>query len=432
MLGFASSESKSTSAANASVPLVSQHLGTIAINHQNDDIYEITNVRPGGPSRPGVLLLKQYLIHGLTGTMVDASISIPVQLQDCNSPVDPTHAVYARDVNSLVVLIAYDQPALYSIVQLSLPVIQAQMKAKSQPEDPTAIPHRIVQLDLSSSIVWNVTLLPCGPSTNTSGTFPADCMLYASCTTLHNGGDWQLLRTRLKQFARYNTDGVDESSSAEYVVSSTTHRLHGTVFGCGVVDHRPHFLSMIPAAAVFTASQKTLLQAYSQQEAVQLRQQSKRVTTSGTSGGSVAATNHPMHAMNISSSSISSSNSSSTATNQTNEAMNQQCAQSIRKVVDGLLLQYRESNGTGEPEITSDMFALCFGGGVASSILLLTTIKSSLLWLMVDELNRGPHLSHSVTLDDHVTHKMVCCVALVIAVEICGWTKLVFFCLFVF
>jgi hypothetical protein len=369
-----SNESKTTHE-NGKARVLSKHTGTIAIHHQNDEQYEIAYIVPGGPSLPGTIFFNRYTIHGKTGEIVNRMGKKEIHLHGINSPVDPIYAVYAPEVNSFVVSVTYDVPTRYAVVQLSLDEIKSSTL-------PTSMTQKLIDLDLSSGSIWNVKLLPCGPSTNTKGTFPPDCMLYASCITISNGGNWKCIRTRLKHFSRYSGN---ESNVFERLVDGNKDQLNGHVFGCGVVDRRPHFLSTIPSASVFTAKQNELLAAYNQNKAVQLRQKSKMMTT-----GSGNITNTTFNTTN---------NGNEERKNAT---IAQRCSESIRNVVDELKALYDVHNPE-KNNVTTTMLNKCFG----DQTLTIQTVQSSLKWLIVDYLNRGPHLSHAVTLDDRITHKMV-------------------------
>ena len=107
---------------------------------------------------------------------------------------------------------------------------------------PTSEWQRVLPLSTVSGSAWRVSLLPCGPVASLAGTFPAQCMAYASFTRSQGASDeWSLVRCRLRLF----TDATSERiTPAEHVISSE-HLRGGTVFGCGVVSHRPHFLRCV-------------------------------------------------------------------------------------------------------------------------------------------------------------------------------------------
>ena len=107
---------------------------------------------------------------------------------------------------------------------------------------PTSEWQRVLPLSTVSGSAWRVSLLPCGPVASLAGTFPAQCMAYASFTRSQGASDeWSLVRCRLRLF----TDATSERiTPAEHVISSENLR-GGTVFGCGVVSHRPHFLRCV-------------------------------------------------------------------------------------------------------------------------------------------------------------------------------------------
>ena len=68
-------------------------------------------VRPGGPSRLGVLLLAQHTVNGTTGAIVERSAQpCAIQIANCKDPVDPIHVVHAKDIQSDVVVVAHVVP----------------------------------------------------------------------------------------------------------------------------------------------------------------------------------------------------------------------------------------------------------------------------------------------------------------------------------
>ena len=126
------------------------------------------------------------------------------------------------------------------MIQLASSALAAGEETMSQ--RPTSEWQRVLPLSTVSGSAWRVSLLPCGPVASLAGTFPAQCMAYASFTRSQGASDeWSLVRCRLRLF----TDATSERiTPAEHVISSENLR-GGTVFGCGVVSHRPHFLRCV-------------------------------------------------------------------------------------------------------------------------------------------------------------------------------------------
>ena len=157
----------------------------------------------------------------------------------------PQQATFARDVDSLLIVVASGTPTTHTMIQLASSALAAGEVTMSQ--RPTSEWQRVLPLSTVSGSAWRVSLLPCGPIASLAGTFPAQCMAYASFTRSQGATDeWLLVRCRLRLF----TDATSERvTTAEHVISSENLR-GGTVFGCGVVSHRPHFLRCVCVVVV--------------------------------------------------------------------------------------------------------------------------------------------------------------------------------------
>ena len=413
--------SSSTSETKSDTPTTpyatSQHVGTLAVSHLRDDLYRLLIVRPGGPSRLGVLLLAQHTVNGTTGAIVDRSTQpCEIQIANCKDPVDPIHVVHAKDIQSDVVVVAHGQPSTYTIVQIS-----SSWSSNTSSNNGNGTPVVSIPMDSVSGVAWDVQLLPCGPTTSTTGTFPAEVMLYAACSTLEGSGNrCCLLRSRLKRFSEYNS-GNGGIPAVEHIVSSD--HLRGSVLGGGVVRRRPHFLSTVQNAAIFTASQSSLLNAFTQSASTTARTQTRNdfatmnATNSGLPTNQRLISHAPQNQQNQQQQQqqqqqqrrnsalldirATTSISSATATGMEENNATLKCVERMGQAVTELVQKYHASNLQSLPQITKNEMDQIFQSSP------LDLLRSALVYLIQDVLDRGPHLSHSVASDDRITHKMV-------------------------
>lgn len=373
----------------------SRHPGALAVRMSpggQDNTLECCIVRSAGPDRPGVIILECVQLHAVSGVAVGSPQQTRVQTSLSGSgTIDPIAAAYAHEVDAIVVLVACDVPSSFSLLQISIPPGLPQQESKASPGP---LPHRVVLLPSIHPGASFFQLLPCGPVTNRNGTSPAECMAYVSYNQ-RPGASWGLVRARLSSNVSADVLSAGEVAAAarggdefEVIVSSGT-ALRGRVLGGGVAQRRPHFLSTIPNAAVFTVAQAQLLNVFSttgaaalftpnnmRKEPIPVRRAQFDATSVRWPEGAAGPTFSGGGA--VPSSSTSSPSSISLAT--TRDVV-EACAEKAHAAVDTLMRNGGHPGGTLPRSCFEDYDAM--------------TVEAAVNVLSGHVLDQGPRLSHS-------------------------------------
>ena len=248
--------------ANTATPTTtSRHPGAIAAKNVLDNAVECCVARSRGPEWPGEMTLELFQVNGLTCAEIESSrVTISLKTPLDAGSIDTIAVAFAEEVDAIVLLVACDVPSSFYLLQVGNPRTQRYDKSAA------LVPRRVVELTSIQPGASCFQLLLCGPVTNRNGTSPAECMAYVSFNQ-HPGAGWGLVRSRLsRKEASFEDSERSNQMDFDIVVSSGASK-KGRILGGGVSQRRPHFLSTIPGAAVFTASQSQLLQVFSTREA---------------------------------------------------------------------------------------------------------------------------------------------------------------------